>query len=94
MKLNLKKGESRVLSFDANPSTGYSWEYIPKNPNFVNITNLGFISQKEGTGTSGKINFEFKANRLGTENIIFVYKRQWEKESEAKLINTIKIIVE
>ena len=90
-ELKIKPGENFTLSLDGNPTTGYTWE--PQfDTNYIKLNWKKFEPFSELVGGGGKEKFEFQAIKSGETEIIFIYRRSWEKEAANKKI--YKIIVE
>ncbi len=89
--LKIKPGENFTLSFDGNPTTGYTWE-SQFNTNYIKLNWKKFKPYSKLVGGGGKEMFEFHAIKGGETEIVFIYRRPWEKEVANKKI--YKIIVE
>lgn len=86
-----------TLSLPSNPSTGYSWEYIPANDGMVSNVFAKYVPNPvpEGiVGSGGNQTFGFVATGRfhGESTLRFVYKRPWT-ESEFDQTELIHIVV-
>ncbi len=89
--INLKQGESFVLSFQANPTTGYLW--IPTyNKSIINLTSYSFKLDSKTVGSSGLETFHFTGVSAGETKLEFEYKRSWEAISEERSIFLVKVV--
>jgi len=86
--LKIKSGENFALSFDGNPTTGYTWE--PQfDTNYIKLNWKKFEPSSKLVGGGGKEMFEFHAIKRGETEIVFIYRRSWEKEGANKKIYNI-----
>ncbi len=88
--LKTKIGEDFTLSFDANPTTGYTWD-AQFDTNYIELNLRKFEPSSELVGTGGKERFEFHPKKCGETRIVFIYRRPWEKEAVKKKIYRIII---
>jgi predicted secreted protein len=89
--INLKEGESFVLSFQANPTTGYQW--IPTyNKSIINLTSHFFKPDSKTLGTSGLDTFHFTGVSAGETKLEFEYKRSWEEKSAERSVFLVKVV--
>lgn len=81
-------GEEFLITLDANPSTGYSWE-ADFDENYLMLRSKEFVSDKvspEMAGAGGKEVFTFAPLKAGETAITMNYGRSWEsKPSEIKV---------
>lgn len=93
-EINLKKGEIFCVKLPARMGTGYSW-YVEKiTPHIKNIgTPLQIPDEKRGPGSVDYQIFRFIGEQEGKTELIFAYKRIWEKNPPQKQLE-IKLIIE
>ena len=79
-QVEVKVGDQIVISLDANPSTGYTWE--PKDLDTTMFEQVGdpvFSSSNPSlVGSGGTLTLTFKTLKAGTVNLTLVYQRPWE----------------
>ena len=83
-----KDGTVRV-ELDSNPTTGYTWT-LASGARDDGLTQQGSRYTANGAGNGmvgggGVQTYTFKATGEGVHDLVFVYKRAWEKE-EAQLV--------
>ena len=75
------KGKVMMLEFEANPSTGYTWEYKFENGDgevvFDREESILNVDQ-DIVGAQHKLVYYFKATKEGNRNLRFTYRRPWE----------------
>ncbi|VVB93665.1 Chagasin family peptidase inhibitor I42 [uncultured archaeon] len=89
--LKIKHGENFTIFFNGNPTTGYTWE-SQLDTNYIKLNWKKFEPSSKSVGAGGKERFEFQAIKNGETEIVFIYKRPWEKEAVDKKV--YKIIIE
>ena len=81
--IRLATGESRTVTFVEKPSTGYSWAIDPaasRNLDALSIADLGYLAGGQTMpGAPGKHSWRLGGVRPGEAEIVFVYRRPWEK---------------
>lgn len=85
------------VSFDSNPTTGYSWFYYPENNDLVEMVFDNYVQNPapDGfVGVGGVETFGFIATGkgYGEAALRFVYRRGWE-ENESDREENVKIYV-
>ena len=89
-KMTIILGEDFVLSFNSNPTTGFSWE--PKfDENYLKLKNKTFEPSTSAMGSGGREEFTFTSLKCGEVVLILHYKRPWEKIIAEKSEILIKI---
>ena len=92
----LKIGETLAITLDSNPSTGYSWQFLPMKR---------AILQQQGEpeytppaqplpGAGGQHTFQFAAVGAGTTTLTLVYKRSFEPNDAPAQTFTIQVTVD
>lgn len=82
-----KENEVYKYSLDANPTTGYTWEYVMDKEGIVEVTKNEYVASntdEDIAGASGKQEYEFKGLKEGDVTITFSYLRTWEENSAEK----------
>lgn len=78
----LKRGETKIISLESNPTTGYSWSLYSKNTRntIVGIEELPYKADDTGLiGSGGTQSWKITGKKRGIAHIRFDYKRPWEK---------------
>ncbi|MGI9531944.1 protease inhibitor I42 family protein [Lutimonas sp.] len=83
--VNVRTGEVFKVVLASNQSTGYSWQWENKSEeNLLDSVYVDYVlKDKAITGAGGNEIWEFMAKRKGKQEVIMVYKRPWEKTTEA-----------
>lgn len=85
-----KDGTSLKVTYDSNPTTGYSWtqkvsdETILQSVNDDYEADAGTESGVVVLGRGGKETFEYKGLKAGKVKITFIYARPWKGGGEAE----------
>lgn len=85
--------QTMTLSFESNPTTGYSWT-ATQNPELFTITDEYIENEHEEgmTGVGGQQVFLLLPNEQGTCEITFTYARSWEQtEADTTVSYTVEI---
>lgn len=76
-------GDTIILK--GNPSTGYSWECVESVPGLVKIEeSTVYLGEKDVVGAPSLFKFKLKPVKDGSELLIFMYRRSWEKSAPVK----------
>lgn len=97
--ISLENGSTFYLKLKENPTTGYSWE-LNLSQGLNNISGKYYPpEQPEGikeplVGAGGVHLWEIKAVSKGSQQVIGIYKRSWEKLTgeEEKFILNVKVV--
>jgi inhibitor of cysteine peptidase len=76
--IRVKAAEEFTISLQANPSTGYEWQYTGLSEQIQPLSTTYEASTPVLTGSGGTDFFRFKASGTGEVVLHFVYKRSWE----------------
>ncbi len=86
-----------VISFPANPSTGYTWTIVYYDQSRFNLLKSEYITPEKikRIGAAGKMLYEFQVRESGTfpfsSKITFRYARPWDKNSGVNKTATITV---
>jgi Predicted secreted protein len=84
--LQLLGGQSLELSLMANPSTGYTWQYVQEpDPSVLRETRHFLVPQSRNPGAPSNEYWIYNPVGSGTTSIILKYSRSWSKEPPLKL---------
>lgn len=97
-QIELRKGQTLVITLESNPTTGYQWEVIECDDSILQQKGKAeFKSSNTGnppsSGKSGTETFLFDAQSLGNGTLKLVYHRSWEKEVEPLKTFTLQVKV-
>lgn len=91
--LKLGKGQILGIELESNPTTGYSWFVTSKVSNILKQQgDSQYVESAPRLGAGGIQLYSFKAINKGKTDLIFEYKRPWEKESAEK--HTVEVTVQ
>jgi inhibitor of cysteine peptidase len=92
----LRQGQVLVITLEANPSTGYSWEEAPSQATILRrVGEPVFEASSKSTGQLGAAGTEtlrYEATGQGRMALKLVYHRPWEKDVEP--LQTFSVDVE
>ncbi|MBN2240392.1 MAG: protease inhibitor I42 family protein [Dehalococcoidales bacterium] len=93
-EFEIKVGDFIKAKMCANPTTGYSWDYVIGDDSVVKLESHEFIeSENASLGASGIDIWLFKAVKEGETVIKMNYSRPWEGESETERTYTLDVTV-
>ena len=85
--IEVKVGESFMISLESNPTTGFTWSAEYDLSVFEESKTRRFIPISKALGAGGKELFEFMPKRAGLSHIIMKYTRSWEIKTPLKTLN-------
>jgi inhibitor of cysteine peptidase len=94
-EVQLKKSQTLVVTLEANPTTGYSWEVAEPLDEQV-LRQLGepeFKVESDLMGAGGVQILRFEAVNAGKTTLKLVYHRPWEKGVEPLNTFSIQVVV-
>lgn len=89
----VENGSTARISFDANATTGFSWNYVLDEDGVVAEQSNEYVAKnhQEGmVGYGGRQNYVFKAVREGSTTATFTYRRPWD---ESSTVCTVKVLI-
>jgi len=93
-QIELKTGQELVVTLDANPTTGYSWDVDTLSETVLQpVGEPEFEIDSNLVGAGGVQIMRFKAVEAGESVLSLIYHRPWEKEVEPIETFSIQIIV-
>jgi inhibitor of cysteine peptidase len=83
-EMELKKGQTLVVTLEGNPTTGYSWEVAEPLDEQVlrQVGEAEFKAESEALGAGGVQILRFEAVNAGQTTLKLVYHRPWEEGVE------------
>jgi inhibitor of cysteine peptidase len=94
-EMELKKGQTLVVTLEGNPTTGYSWEVVEPLYGQV-LRQMGepeFKAESEALGAGGEQTLRFEAVNTGKMTLKLVYHRPWEKGVDPLETYSIQVVV-
>jgi inhibitor of cysteine peptidase len=94
-EMQLKKGQTLVVTLEGNPTTGYSWEVAETlDEQVLRLTGEPeFKAESEALGAGGVQTLRFEAVNAGQITLKLVYHRPWEKGVEPLETYSLQIMV-
>jgi inhibitor of cysteine peptidase len=93
-QIELNKGQVLVITLEANPSTGYTWEIAELDTHVMHqIGETEFQPESNLLGAKGMQTLRFEAVNTGQTPLKLVYHRPWEKGVEPLQIFSIQVMV-
>ena len=92
----LKKGQTLVVTLEANPTTGYSWEVAEPLDEQV-LRQAGepeFKSESDALGAGGVQILRFEAMNAGKITLKLAYRRPWEEDVEPLETYSTQVVVQ
>ena len=92
----LKRGQTLVVTLEANPTTGNSWEVAEPLDEQV-LRQAGepeFKAESDLVGAGGVQILRFEAVNAGKFTLKLVYRRPWEKDVEQLETYSIQVVVQ
>ena len=77
--VELKQGDTLIITLDANPTTGYSWYVVETNLSILKTGKKEFRPDSNLLGAPGKEILHFTALENGETKLVIGYLRLWEK---------------
>jgi inhibitor of cysteine peptidase len=94
-EMQLKKGQTLVVTLEGNPTTGYSWEVAEPLDEQV-LRQAGeaeFKAESDLVGAGGVQILRFEAVNAGQITLKLVYHRPWEKDVEPLEAYSLQVVV-
>lgn len=77
--IDLKVGDTLQITLAGNPTTGYTWEALPLDPEILSQQDdPSFQADSNAVGSGGKLTLTFQAVTAGKARLELVYRRSWE----------------
>ncbi len=94
-EIEVKKGQSLVISLDSNPTTGYTWELV-EQPDGQILQQVGeeleFKPESDRIGAGGTQTIRFDVVGVGQTALKIVYHRPWETDVAPERIYYIHVL--
>ncbi len=94
-EMQLKKGQTLVVTLEGNPTTGYSWEVEEPLDEQVlrQVGEAEFEQESDLVGAGGVQILRFEAVNAGRFALKLVYHRPWEKDVEPLETYSLQVVV-
>lgn len=90
--VELKEGQTLVVSLESNPSTGYRWEVDEVDETILQQTGkTEFKSESHLIGAPAQQIMRFEAVAAGRTSLRLVYRRPWEKTIEPVKVFSLQV---
>ena len=83
-EIELKKGQALVITLEANPTTGYTWDVVePLDEQVVQqVGEIEFKPESDLIGAGGVQTIRFEIVNAGRASLKLIYHRPWETDVE------------
>ncbi len=93
-QIELNKGQTLVITLEANPTTGYTWEATEFDEHVLRqVGETKFQPQSSAIGAGGVQTLRFEAMNAGNTSLKLVYHRPWEKNVEPLKNFSVQVVV-
>ena len=93
-QVEFEKSQILVITLEANPTTGYTWEIAEHEQHVLRqVGEAGFEPESEAIGAQGIQTLRFEAVNVGKTALKLVYRRPWEEDVEPLETFSIKVVV-
>lgn len=94
--VTVKEGQTLELELESNPTTGYIWEVaFPVNKDILRQERENeFVSRSDLIGAGGVQIFYFKGIKKGKTELVFEYRRPWEKNKDPARRYVVRVSVQ
>lgn len=93
-QVELKKGQTLVITLESNPTTGYSWEVVELEEDILRqMGEPEFQPESEALGAPGVEILRFEATKPGQTALKLVYHRPWEEGVEPLDTFSLQVVV-
>jgi inhibitor of cysteine peptidase len=94
-EITLQKGQTLTIKLEANPTTGYSWEFVGSEEAVLRqVGEPEFEANSDLLGAPGVQTLRFEAVEAGQTELRLVYRRPWETDVEPVETFTVQVTVQ
>jgi inhibitor of cysteine peptidase len=91
----LDNGQMLVITLEANPTTGYTWEVAELNANVLRqLGTIEFHPDSNKIGSGGVQTLRLEAVNVGQTYLKLVYHRPWEKDVEPLKNFSLQVVIQ
>jgi len=92
--IELKTGDTLVISLEGNITTGYNWIPAPQEPSLLEqVGGIEVTPVSDAVGAPGMIVLKFKAIETGQTFLHLEYKRSWEEGVQPEKTFDVTVVV-
>jgi inhibitor of cysteine peptidase len=92
--IELKSGDTLLVTLEGNLTTGYNWVMSPQDPAVLQQVGEPEVkADSDKLGSPGLITLKFKAATTGQTNLRLEYKRPWEKGVTPEITYEVNVVV-
>jgi inhibitor of cysteine peptidase len=92
-EVSIAKGGTLILRLEARPGTGYAWQIVQNDSNYLKAQGESVFEHSKGeqAGDTEQQVFRFTAQTSGSSVLKLHYMRSWEKGVEPAKTYSIKV---
>lgn len=92
--IELKTGDTLIVSLEGNMTTGFSWIPAAQKPALLEqVGDVTVTPASDAVGAPGKIILTFKATEKGQATLHLDYKRSWEENVAPEKTFEVTVVV-
>jgi len=93
-QVELKAGQTLVVSLEGNPTTGYTWEAAELDEQVLRqVGEAEFNPESDAIGAGGVQTLRFETVNSGQTTLNLVYHRPWEEDVEPAETFSVQVVV-
>jgi inhibitor of cysteine peptidase len=93
-QVELKAGQTLVVSLEGNPTTGYTWEAAELDEQVLRqLGEAEFNPESDAIGAGGVQTLRFETVNSGQTTLNLVYRRPWEADEEPTETFSVQVVV-
>jgi len=93
-QVELKAGQTLVVSLEGNPTTGYTWEVAELDEQVLRQAGeTEFKPESDAIGAGGVQTLRFETVNSGQTTLNLVYRRPWEEDVEPAKTFSVQVVV-
>ena len=94
-QIKLNKGQMLVITLEANPTTGYTWEVAELIANGLRqVGEIEYNPESIKLGSGGVQTLRLDAVYVGQTSLKLVYYRPWEKDVEPLKTFSLQVVIQ
>lgn len=93
-QIKLNRGQLLVVTLEANPTTGYTWEVAVTANDLRQVGEIEFHPEFNKIGSGGVQTLRIEAVNVGQTSLKLVYHRPWEKNVEPLKTFSLKVVIQ
>jgi inhibitor of cysteine peptidase len=94
-QVTLQQGQTLTIKLEANPTTGYSWEFVePEKAILEQVGESEYEPESDLLGAPSTQTLRFEAVQPGQTELKLVYRRPWETDVEPLETFTVLVTVQ